>query len=97
MGKILDNPKEFLDKLSDKEFIELLNEMQINFTKKPIGVKVNENFLLKYKMQFKYNPDKNYSDFYAVPMCIDNTVETYKFIYEEDDSEERNFYVGVEE
>ena len=34
MGKILDNPKEFFDNLSDEEFLKLLDEFGFKYEQK---------------------------------------------------------------
>ena len=50
MGKILNYPQEFINNLNDEKFSRLLNEIRIQYTKKPIGVKVNRKYLLQYKL-----------------------------------------------
>ncbi|MBO3356121.1 hypothetical protein P5E90_11995 [Clostridium perfringens] len=51
---------------------------------KPIGAKVNNNFLLQFKLQFELNPNDDIRNFYTVPISIDNSVKDYQFIYKED-------------
>lgn len=48
---------------------------------KPIGVKVNSNFLLQFKLQFELNLNDDIRNFYTVPISIDNSVKDYQFIY----------------
>lgn len=48
---------------------------------KPIGVKVNSNFLLQFKLQFELNLNDDIRNFYTVPISTDNSVKDYQFIY----------------
>lgn len=50
---------------------------------KPIGVKVNSDFYLQFRLLFELNPDGNIRNFYTVPVSIDNSVKQYQFIYKE--------------
>ena len=67
--------------------IEALNRLGIlineDWTKKPIGAKVNPKYYGDFRLQFQLTDNEETNEFYNIPVSITKDVEKYIFIYED--------------
>ncbi|MEM4994873.1 hypothetical protein WKH56_20125 [Priestia sp. SB1] len=81
-----------LDSPEFKESMEKLKQLHEKLAKQPIAIKANQEWFDEQVVNEVIIVDKNYKGmnkqlalFTGLPFTIDNTVDTYKFVYREEE------------